>query len=126
MNRFPSFIALIALHLTCAALPKGAPPPTPIPFGGDYWNCLLPVKIAIRGPSIGYMSTDLTSRVVEQFTEGANVSVLQVLDVVLDPGIAEVTRDDFEHNSLGLSVGVEVYALAEWEFLYFHAWVNGL
>lgn len=125
INRLTSFTALIALHLTCAALPKGVPPPTPMFFGGDYWNCVLPVKIAMRGPSIGYMATDLTSKVVSKFREGANVRVLQVRDVVIEPGIAEVTRDDFEHNALGLSVGTEVYALAEWEFLYFHAWVNG-
>ncbi|WP_147330548.1 MULTISPECIES: hypothetical protein [unclassified Duganella] len=120
-----SFTALVAFQLTCYALPQGTPPPIPMTFVGDYWDCVLPIKIAMKGPSSGYIVSDLHSKVVSRFRKNDEVNVLKVIDVVLEPSIAEVKQADFENNHLGLHVGDQVYALAEWEFLYFHAWVNG-
>ena len=51
--------------------------------------------------------------------------MLEIRDVVTEPGLAVVKRDDFDNNHLGLKVGTEVYALAEWEYLYYHAWIDG-
>jgi hypothetical protein len=49
---------------------------------------------------------------------------LDARHVVVLPGIAEVVAD-FENNILALSVGEQVYVLAEWEIDYYHAWYKG-
>lgn len=62
---------------------------------------------------------------VSQFRKNDEVNALQISYVVLESSIAEVKQADFEKNRLGQHAGDEVYALVEWEFLYFHAWFNG-
>lgn len=79
----------------------------------------------MNGASVGHETPSEASKLVFGFSEKDRVVLLEVRDVVIEPGIAEVVRDDFDNNSLGLKVGTEVYALAEWEYLYFHAWVDG-
>lgn len=94
-------------------------------FVGDYWDCVLPLKITLKGPSIGYETPDDKSKAVQAFRTKDRVAILEVRDVVTEPGLAVVKRDDFDNNHLGLKVGTEVYALVEWEYLYYHAWVAG-
>jgi hypothetical protein len=94
-------------------------------FAGDYWDCVLPLKITITGPSTGYETPEDNSKAVQKFRTRDRVVMLEIRDVVTEPGLAVVKRDDFDNNHLSLKVGTEVYALAEWEYLYYHAWIDG-
>lgn len=78
---------------------------------GEYWDCVLPLKISKNGPSLGYWASDLTSKVVNRFRERDDVLILQVRDAVLEPGIAEGARQrETKHGCSDVRLSKEMTA----------------
>ncbi|MFL6658335.1 MAG: hypothetical protein ACJ8GW_09705 [Massilia sp.] len=111
----------------CAAIaaPSGIAPHMPMAIPGDFFLCQLPLAIRALTGAPGYGSPDGSGATTKQVRQGERLQVLEARQIVIRPGIAVVRDGSFAANELGLAAGDEVYVLAEWEFDFSHAWVNG-
>ncbi|MDF0378408.1 hypothetical protein [Methylophilus sp. YYY-1] len=124
IRRFFTVILLLFIPLITGAAPLGNAPQNNYSVP-QFWNiCLNPVTVLMQQPSVIYSSTSKKSKVVAKLSRKEKVSVVEAVDIVIKPGVAKVVGD-FENNYLKLSVGTEVYVLAEWEIDYAHAWYAG-
>lgn len=78
----------------------------------------------MQGDVYVHLSKDRKFAVVGALKPGEQVTVLEQVDLLIEPGLATV-NDSFEHNLLNLLPGTEVHVLQYWEINYYHAWYDG-